>query len=191
MAVGELSFGALQRSGIRGFSESLAATYADGRSFDDRFSRLVASAGINAFGFLRVPVSASATYGVTNAHAPLFEQISLGGGSPALFDRLLLAQRVAMPALPSGIGTGTSALVYRVALNAQPLGAYFWSGATAPRGTRFSAWHRVIGLEGSQSVASIPVAGVPAARIVYGVGESLDAPLRRQIRGYLNIVINP
>lgn len=191
LVVEELSFGALQRSGIRGFSESLATTYASGRSFDQRFSRLVASAGINAFGFLRVPMSASATYGATNADAPLFERISLGGSNPALFDRLLLTQRVTMPALPSGIVTGTSAFAYRVSLNAQPLGAYFWSGSAAPRGTRFSAWHRVIGLEGSQSVASIPVAGVPAARIVYGVGESLDAPFRRQIRGYLNIVINP
>ena len=121
----------------------------------------------------------------------MFERLSLGGNTPALLDRLLFTQRVTMGALPSGIAVGTSALTYRVTLNTQPLAPYFWSGSTTPVGDRFAVWHRVIGLEGSYSVASIPVAGVPAARIVYGGGESLDEPFRRQIRGYLSVVINP
>jgi hypothetical protein len=152
---------------------------------------MLASAGVNVFGFLAVPVSASATYGVTSDDAPSFEQLSLGGNSPALFDRSLFNQRIPMGALPSGIAVGTSALTYRVSLNAAPLAPYFWSGSTTAAGNRFAVWHRVIGVEGSYAVAAIPVAGVPTARIVYGAGESLDEPFRRQIRGYLSVVISP
>lgn len=187
----DLSLGAVQRSGRRVMTESLGATFVLGRSFDTRFSRLVASTGVNAFGFLPVPLAVSATYGLTTGDAPPYERLSLGGSPPALVDRLLFTQRLTMPVLPSGIAVGSSALTYRVALNTQPLGAYFWAGSAAPARTRFANWNRVIGLEGSQSVASIPVAGVPNARVVYGVGESLDAPFRRQIRGYLSVVINP
>lgn len=187
----DLSLGGLQRSGRRGIAESLGATFTIGRSFDTRFSRLTASGGLNVFGVLPAPLAVSATYGLTTDDAPVYERLSLGGSSPALVDRLLFTQRVTMPVLPSGIAVGSSALTYRVAFNTQPLGAYFWAGSTAPARTRFASWNRVIGLEGSQSVAAIPVAGVPNARVIYGVGESLDAPFRRQIRGYLSVVINP
>ena len=189
--VEDLAFAALQRSGTRGVSESLGANFTSGSSFDTDFRRLVASAAVNVFGFLPIPVSASATYGRTNAAAPMFERLSLGGNSPALFDRLLVTQRLTMGALPSGIAVGTSALTYRVSLNTQPLAAYWWAGSTTPAGDRFAMWHRVVGLEGSYAVNAIPYAGVPAARIVYGAGESLDEPFRRQIRGYLSVLINP
>jgi Tol biopolymer transport system component len=191
LVIEDLSVAGLQRSGMRGLSESLSATSTIGRSFDTRFSRVVAAAAVNAFGFLAFPVSVAGTYGITTRDAPAFERLSLGGNSPALFDRLLTTQRVAMGALPSDVAVGTSALTYRIALNTQPLAPYFWSGSTTAAGSRFDAWHRVLGLEGSQSIAAIAYAGVPSARVVYGVGESLDAPFRRQIRGYLSVVINP
>ena len=191
LVVGDVGVGAVQRTGLTGFSESLSGSMTIGNSFGDRFFRGAASTGFTAFGFLPYPISASANYARTNDDAPLFEQISLGGGPPALVDRLLLTQRIVMPALPSVLTTGTSAFTYRISLNTQPLNVYFWSGSTALPGETFSDWHRVIGLEGSQAVAAIPVAGVPNARAVYGVGESLDAPFRRKVRVYLGIVINP
>jgi hypothetical protein len=49
----------------------------------------------------------------------------------------------------------------------------------------------VIGGEAGISVPAIPYAGVPSARIVYGLGESLDAPFRKQWRAYLNVIVNP
>jgi Tol biopolymer transport system component len=187
----DLSMSFLQRSGRRGVSESLSGTYSVGRSFDTQFSRVLTSAGATAFGFLPASISASASYALTTNDAPFFERISLGGGTPALFDHLVLPQRIPMPALPAGIAVGTSALTYRVSVNTQPLGLYFWSGSATPASTRFSAWNRVVGLEGSQSVSAIPVAGVPNARVVYGIGESLDAPFRRRVRGYLSVVVIP
>lgn len=190
LAFGEIGVGALQRMGISGFSESFSANVSGGRSFDQSFVRGVTSAGVTAFGFLLFPVSASATYGLTSHDAPSFERLSLGGGAPALVDRLLLTQQVTMPALPQNTANGTSAFTYRISLNTQPLAIYFWSGSTSLDRRRFAAWNRVIGLEGSQSVAAIPVAGVPSARVVYGIGESLDAPFRRRVRAYLSLLIN-
>jgi Tol biopolymer transport system component len=191
MVVGELGGTFLQRSGTRGFTETVTTSFTAGHSFDTDFTRSVSSLGITAFGFAPVSVSAAATYGRTSSDAPRFEQIALGGGPTALLDRLLLTQRVNMPALPQGIAVGTSAFAYRLSLATQPLNVYWWAGSTAPAGDRFAAWHRVVGLEGSQSVAAIPIAGLPTVRAVYGVGESLDAPFKKQLRGYFSIVLNP
>jgi hypothetical protein len=191
MVIGDLGGSFVQRSGTSGFTESLSANVAAGRSFDARFVRSVTSAAVTAFGFLRAPVSASATYARTSSDAPRFEQLSIGGGPSPLLDRLMLTQRIGMPALPQGIATGTSAFTYRVSVATQPLGVYWWAGSTAPAGVRFAEWQRVIGLEGSQAVAAIPIAGLPPIRAVYGVGESLDAPFRRQVRGYFSILLYP
>jgi hypothetical protein len=121
----------------------------------------------------------------------VFEQISLGGGPTPLLDRLLLTQRVGMAALPQGVATGTAAFTYRASLATQPLNVYWWGASAAPAGDRFAAWHRVIGVEGVQAVGAIPIAGLPPVRAVYGAGYSLDAPFRRQVRGYFSIVLNP
>ena len=63
-------------------------------------------AGVGAAGFTPLPVTASVTYARTNRDAPPFERLSLGGGAPALIDRLLLTQRISMPALPGGLAAG-------------------------------------------------------------------------------------
>lgn len=191
VAFADLGFGASQRRGTRTLAESFAGNVSTGQSFDARFTRGVATLGLGAAGFIPYPVSASATYARTNVGAPTYEHISLGGGAPALVDRLLLSQQIVMPALPAYLASGTSAFTYRVTIGAQPVSPFFWAGSAAPAGTRFADWHRVVGLEGVQAVPSITVAGVPPARIVYGGGYSFDAPFRNQVRGYLSVVINP
>lgn len=191
LLVGDLATSYLQRLGTQGFSEALGASVTVGNTQSKRFYRGVINAGVNAFGFTPIAVGASASYAHTNADAPAFEQISLGGTPSQLVDRLLLTQRIAMGALPFDVVSGSSALTYRLQLNTQPLNAYFWSGSTTTGDARFAAWHRVIGLEAMQAVSPIPVAGVPGARILYGIGESLDAPFRKQLRGYLSVAINP
>ena len=191
LMVGDVGIGAIQRTGPSGFSESLSGSMTVGNSFGERFWRGGAAGGITAFGYLPFPLAASVSYARTNDDAPLFEQMSLGGNPPALIDRLLLTQRIVMPVLPLGVAIGTSAFTYRVSLNTQPLNVYFWSGSTAPAGDAFSAWNRVVGLEGSQGVSAIPLAGVPTARAVYGIGKSLDAPFRGKVRAYVSLVLNP
>jgi hypothetical protein len=49
----------------------------------------------------------------------------------------------------------------------------------------------VVGLEGSQAIGEIPIAGFPAARAIYGIGESLNAPFRRRVRVYASLQLNP
>jgi hypothetical protein len=95
-----------------------------------------------------------------------------------------------MPALPANLIAGTSAFAYNVTLIHNPLSLYYWSGSAASGGG-FSAWHQVIGLEGSQSSPAIHSLAVPNVRAVYGVGESLNEPFRRKLRGYVAIYVTP
>jgi hypothetical protein len=190
LMIGDGGLGTLQRFGTNILTQSVAGSVTLGNTASSRFYRAVLSGGMNESGFTPMPVSLSATYARTSTDAPAFEQLSLGGSPSTLVDRVLLTQRLAMPALPSGIALGSSALTYRATLGTEPLALYFWSGSASATNS-FSAWHRVIGGEAGISVPAIPYAGVPSARIVYGLGESLDAPFRKQWRAYLNVIVNP
>jgi len=172
-------------------SESLAANIAAGQSFGTRFSRGIASASIATSGSALLPLAAAASYGRTGTNTPVFEQFSLGGAASPLVDRALLAQRLVMPALPSGISIGSSAFTYRVTLDTRPVALYLYSGSTAPAGRRFATWNRVIGADWSASVPAIAVAGTPAAQAQIGAGESLDAPFRKRLRAYVSLVLEP
>jgi hypothetical protein len=186
---GTLTF--VQRGDRSSVSESVSANIAGGRSLETGFTRGVLTATIATSGASMLPVTAAASYGRTDINAPIFEQFSLGGISSPLIDRALLAQRFAMPVLPSGISINSSAFAYRVALDTKPLAVYLYSGSTAPAGQRFARWNRVIGADWSASVPPIPIAGTPAARGVIGVGESLDAPFRKRLRAYVGIILQP
>jgi hypothetical protein len=185
----DVALAATQRANTWSLTENVGGSYTRGRSFDAQFHRAIATAGVSTRLFL--PLSASALYARTNAGAPVFEQMSLGGGPSLVLDRTLLTQRITMPALPSGVSIGTSAFTYRASATIAPLNFYVWGGSTAPAGDRFSQWHRVVGADWSMSVPAIPSAGTPAARAVIGVGRSLDDPFRHKIRGYVNLLINP
>jgi hypothetical protein len=171
-------------------AEALGSALTIGRSADTRFWRSVSTLGLSTSGFTPMPLTASAVYARTNADAPAFERLSLGGTSSPLLDRELLTQRLSMPALPAGIATGTSAFVYRVSLILNPLSPYWSAGGVSSGGARI-AWHGVVGLEGSQAIGEIPIAGFPAARAIYGIGESLNAPFRRRVRVYASLQLNP
>jgi hypothetical protein len=181
----------VQRGDRTASTANLGGNITIGRAFDASFYRGLAGISLSTNGAGPAPIAASATYGRTGVDAPPFEQFALGGGPSPVLDRMLLTQRVAMPALPAGIAAGSSVFTYRVSVATAPLSWYWWSGSTARAGDSFEAWHRVIGAEWSQSVAAIPFAGTPAARAQIGVGESLDAPFRRKVRLYLNLVLNP
>jgi hypothetical protein len=186
---GGLTF--VQRGDRSSISESMSANVAGGQSLDARFTRAVVSASLAAEGDAVIPLSVSGWYGRTNKDAPVFEQLALGGIASPLIDHTLLAQRLVMPVLPSGISINSSAFAYRVTLDTKPLALYLYSGSTAPAGQRFSTWNRVIGADWSASIAAIPVAGTPAARGVIGAGESLDAPFRKRFRAYVSLILQP
>jgi hypothetical protein len=179
-----------QRGARSRVTEAISASAVAGESFDRRFFRGLASFGLSTAGVM-LPIEANASYGRTTVDASAFEQFALGGSLSPLLDQSLLGQRIAMPALPTAISTGASTFVYRVALDVPTLTPYLWAGSTAPVGDRFSVWHRVVGLEWSGRVPAIAVAGTPAARARIGVGESLDEPLRKRLRAYLALILNP
>lgn len=191
MLVGDGGLTWSQLRGTASTSESLSASMTVGRSLDQRFYRAVVSAAASSAGLAPIPFALSATYARTSADAPRFEQLAAGGNPPALLDRLLLTQRLSMPALPAGVLAGTSLFSYRGTVFTQPVNLYWWGGSAAPAGSRFAQWMRVVGVERAQAIAPLPVAGLPPVRIVVGAGAALDAPFRNRLRAYASILLNP
>lgn len=180
-----------QRGDATSITETLGSNFTAGRSFDTRFYRGVASAAVAIGGQTALPITATALYGRTNTDAAPFEQFALGGGPSVLLDGAQLTQRVGMPALPTGISNGSSVFAYRVTLVGQTVSPYFWAGSAATAGERFATWQRVLGLEWSESIAAVTLAGTPAARAQIGIGESLDRPFAHRVRAYVSLVLNP
>jgi hypothetical protein len=191
IAFGDASLSLLQRGDAATLTESLGARGTLGRLSDETIRRIVTTTAISLSGRGVLPLSAASTYARTNADAPLFEQIAIGGGAVALFPSIILSQRLPMPVLPSAISIGTSAFTYRASLDTKPLALYWWGGSTAPAGASFSVWQRVIGAEWTQFVSAIPMVGTPPARAQIGIGESLDTPVRHRLRAYVGLVLDP
>ena len=179
----------------RGTSASLTTTVGGdetaGSSFGQEFSRTTARAAIATRGTGVPSLGVSGSYAAVSRGAPAFEHFSIGGGLSPLLPRELTSQWVAMPALPKGVASGPSVFNYRASLEAPPFTWYLWSASTADLGERFTTWHRVIGVEYLQSLARIPLAGTPAARLQVGVGRSLDDPYRHKTRAYLSLILDP
>ncbi|HVX38506.1 MAG TPA: hypothetical protein VHB25_02950 [Gemmatimonadaceae bacterium] len=190
LAVADGAIAWTQRGLGASVTETASGSLTGGHSFDRRFYRAVASLGLATAGPRVLPFAVSAAYGRTDAATP-FERFALGGGPSPLVDRVLLTQRLPMPVLPTAISEGSSVFTYRVALPTPTLAPYFWAGSTAPLDARFASWHRVVGLDWSMAVPNIAVAGTPAARAQLGIGESLDAPLRKRVTAYLSLVLDP
>jgi hypothetical protein len=191
MIFGDLGAGWVQHADASSTTETLSGVFAAGQSFDQRFFRGVATAGLFSAGTTAMPIGLSMTYGRTNRDAGPFERFALGGGPSTLIDGALLSQRLSMPVLPAGVSTGSAVLAYRAVATSQPMSLYWWAGSTTNGAERFAMWNRVIGVEWSQSVPAIPAAGTPPARAQLGIGESLDAPFRRRVRAYMTLILSP
>lgn len=191
IAFADMTLAAVQRGGAATFSESIALRGAAGRAFDAPIQRGLATASLSMGGRAVIPFSVSSTYGRTNDGAPVFDKFAFGGGPIGLIPSPVMSQRLPMPALPSATAVGPSVFTYRAALDARPIGLYWWTGSVAAAGSAFTRWQRVIGAEWSQSVGAIPMTGTPPARAQFGVGESLDPPVRHHLRVYASLVIDP
>jgi Tol biopolymer transport system component len=191
LAFFDFAVGRTWRGTNASLTANLGADETAGRSFDQTFARSTARAGVTVYGSGIPLLSASALYGAVSRGAPGFENFAIGGGLSPVLARELTTQWIAMPALPKGVATGPSVFAYKATLNASPFAWYLWSASTADLGSRFSVWHRVVGVEYIASIARIPLAGTPAARAQIGVGRSLDAPYRNKTRAYLSFILNP
>ena len=129
-----------------------------------------------------------AAYGAVSRDAPAFEHFALGGARQTLFDPFILAQRVSMPALPSGIAGGRQMAVLSATLpHVGPVSPWIWGAAA---GESLGDWHRVIGVERTLLDSEARRNWrVPGARLIGGLGYSLDAPYRGRLSGYVSFVL--
>jgi hypothetical protein len=155
------------------------------------FTRAVLGAGLRVGGQRVLPLDLGASLGRVSSGAHPFEQFVVGGAPATLLDRSLMTQRLTMPALPAGVAIGDRAIAFRAAMPVGAFTPYYWAASARMGDGRFARWHRVVGVEATLETSQVPVAGVPGARIVAGVGRSLDAPLARRIEGYLAITLQP
>jgi hypothetical protein len=188
LAVVDLATSWQRRRDVWRGSLGLAMNAAYGSSGDRTLRRYLGSARVG-FSIIGLPaLAASAAIGDVNSSADPFEKFTLGGSPSPLIDEALLAQRIVMPVLPTGIDGGSKVLAYRVSIPAAPLTPYLWSASTTARDGHFENWHRVVGAEFNISVARIPLLGTPAARGQIGIGYSIDEPYAKKTRAYLSLV---
>jgi hypothetical protein len=179
------------RNGPRVVSAAASGSVTAGSTNGASFTRGVATLSASQSALLPWPTVVSASYAAVNADAPAFERVSLGGSVSPLLDRNLLSQRLAMPVLPAWTASGRSAFSYNITLINRPLSLSWWAGRILGDADPRATWHRVIGLEGNQFSPVIRSTALPDVRVTYGIGESLDPPLRRKVRGYVNVVLTP
>ena len=188
---GELAATVRQSGAAASASEAVAANASRGETGAAEFVRSFASLA----GHLAVrgfpALDAGTSYGRVSTSAPSFEQFIVGGLPSNLIDASLLTQRISVPALPSGVAGGDRVLTGRAATSLAGLSTYFFAASTSFATNRFGEWHRVVGLELTLDQSPVSVLGLPGARLVAGIGYSLDAPVRHQTRGYLSATLRP
>jgi hypothetical protein len=136
----------------------------------------------------KLGIRADAMFGAVNGDAPMVERFALGGSLPPLFDAALLAQRVAMPALPAGLALGSRAAAYRIGLPGEGIRPYFWSASV---GDGLRDWQHVLGLEWTYDFEGLWSVGFPNTLFTCGVGYVLGEPLRHDVRGYVALSYRP
>lgn len=187
LAFAEYGTARLQRVRDWVFVERLTLHGDVGRTLGDGWMRGLGTAGVE----LRQSgsgIAGDVTLGRVSPSVRPFEQFTVGGLLPPLFNASLLSQRVAVPVFPVGIASGPTVGVYRVMLTGSALRPYFL-GVSA--GDRLTRWQRAIGLDLHLPVVSIPFVALPAVQLDGGVAYSLDEPFRHKRRGYLSVVYRP
>jgi len=191
LAFGELAAAARQIGDAASFSQSVLVHGDVGESASQSFERLVVSATARAGMRGLLPLDLGATYGILSENAPGFEQFVIGGLPTALVDPSLLAQRITMGVLPTGVANGERVLTYRAATSLFGLTPYYWGGSTQFHSNDFKQWHRVFGAELTIDQTPVSVLGVPGARLIAGVGRSIDPPFADRTRGYFVVLLRP
>ncbi|NUQ20478.1 MAG: hypothetical protein HOQ09_05900 [Gemmatimonadaceae bacterium] len=153
------------------------------------FSRVIATVALAAGSpesFARI----EGTAGRVAGGAP-FERFVVGGAEPSFVGPATVDQWIAMPALPYGMLRGSRFASARASLGGDVLSPYYWIGTAADQGKSLAHWKRVVGVDGSIDVPSVPLLRLPATSATLGVGYSLDAPWRKKTRAYLALRYRP
>jgi hypothetical protein len=187
LAFGDIGAGASSSGRTWQAGASMRLQGAFGNTDGSAWRRAMASAAIAGAWHGR-GLRAGGSYGTVNADAPAYEQFLVGGASSGLIDQALLSQRIVEPGVPTGIASGARMAVLSLALSGSVLEPYIhWLAA----GPTIDHWHRVIGVEASQTVAAISLVGLPVVRARAGVAYSVDEPFRHRTRFYLSLQYRP
>ena len=188
---GEIAAAARQSGDATATSESIVAHITGGETGAADYVRYVASTAAHLMVRGFASADAAVSYGRVSPTTPPFEQFVIGGLPSNLIDASLLTQRVSVPALPTGVAAGDRMLTYRAATSLAGLSPYVFAASTALATNRFELWHRAVGIELTVDQSSVPVLGLPGARLVAGIGYSLDEPVRHETRGYVSATLRP
>ena len=115
------------------------------------------------------------------------ERFVIGGFASPLIDPNLDARRVDAPAYPVGSAVSTSFSSFRLAVPISPL-ELFYAGASPDL---FRTSLRSYGLEFHERVAAVPALGTPDVDVLAGFARALDAPITREWRYYVSLIVRP
>ena len=185
---GRLSFA--WRGGV--FVPHMTAHTSEGGTAGDSWSRRIVTAGFSLGGPRRV-IRLEGTRGRVTDDGPgefgrSFEQFAIGGTVAPFFDPAYVSQRVPLPSVPVGYSGGRKFEMIRGSVRAFGLEPYVVFVAA---GDRISRYQRVYGLEEVLNFTGIGFVRLPATRIRFGIGYSLDEPYEEKIRPYVSVVYRP
>jgi hypothetical protein len=182
-----LSGGALQTPGDWRMIERLSLAGAAGRIGSEGWTRAIVTGelSVRAMG---EELALDGMYGrIDHADIP-FEQFTLGGLAPPLVQPPLLAQRVPMPVLPIGVGSGRSVATLRASLPGPVWRPYYWAGSA---GEMLHDWSQVVGIEGEWHTDGVWMVRVPGVHLLGGIGYSLSGAWRHHPQAYLSVGYRP
>lgn len=179
---------------VRGLTVSpqVYAQLAEGGTGGDSWSRGLTTGAI-ALGGPRRSLRAEATVGTTTSAGPgdfgrAFEQFAVGGGYLPFVDRAYMSQRVSLPSVPVGYASGRKLGIGKLSTRIAGFQPYaLWVAA----GDKLTRYQRVLGAEQEWDFPTIGFARVPATRVRFGIGYSMDEPYKEKIRPYLSVTYRP
>jgi hypothetical protein len=192
-----LAFGELRarlswawRGGV--FAPHVTAHASEGGTGDDSWSRRIVTAGFSLGGPRRA-IAVAGTRGTVTDDGPgefgrSFEQFVVGGTLVPFFDPSYLSQRVSLPSVPVGYTGGREFEMLRGSVRAFGLEPYVVFVAA---GDSINRYQRIYGIEEEFNITGIGFARLPATRIRFGIGYSLDQPYDEKIRPYVSVTYRP
>lgn len=191
LGFGETSLRLEQSRGARGIAEDVRLHIGYGRTGEsDTYHRVRGTFDIRTLGSNMFPLQASITVGRVVASPHPFELFSVGGGASPVMDSSLLAQRYSMPMYPTAVSIGPSLLAWRAAIPGAWT-VFYEAASTAATLYDHGQWFRAVGFDTKLAFPPTPVAFIPRVEMRGGVAYTLDEPLRRKIRGFLEMSFEP
>ena len=156
---------------------SVGAVGAIGQTEGTGWQRLTARGSI-LIGYAHLALRYSIVYSQVGNGAPQFEVPVAGGSAPPLTDPALLTQRIAVPALPIGVVSGTQLMDQRIEYGLDPFVLYFERLTTPSMQSPFDLY----GGEFRAGSPPVPFLAVPAVAFSAGVGYSISEPFKYKLR---------